>query len=80
VLLFLRRPYRCFVAVLTTHAEPDPADSYPHLYGLPLAHPVQATGNFEISLLVGADSYVQDRGNGPTAVESRIGYHLSGPL
>ena len=43
-------------------------------------------GNFEISLLVGADSYwriVQDRvvrGNGPTAVESRIGYLLSGPL
>ena len=37
-------------------------------------------------MLVGADSYwriVQDRvvrGNGPTAVESRIGYLLSGPL
>ena len=65
---------------------PDPADSYPHLHGLPLAHPVRAAGNFEISLLVGADSYwriVQDRvvrGNGPTAVESRIGYLLSGPL
>jgi len=58
---------------------PDPGDSYPHLHCLSLAHPVQAAGNFEISLLVGADSYwriVQDRvvqGNGPTAVESRIG-------
>ena len=42
--------------------------------------------NFEISLLVGADHYwdiVQDkiiRENGPTAVQSKLGYLLSGPL
>ena len=42
--------------------------------------------DFEISLLIGADQYwkvVQDeiiRGNGPTAVKSKIGYLLSGPM
>ena len=47
---------------------------------------MQGTDKFEISLLVGADFYwqiVQDRviqGSGPTAVESKIGYLLSGPL
>ena len=65
---------------------PCPGDHFPYLRDLPLAHPVQATGKFEISLLVGADFYwhiVQDRvirGNGPTTVESKIGYLLSGPL
>ncbi len=57
----------------------------PHLKGLKLAHPVQE-GNFNIDLLIGADSYwdiVQDkiiRGEmGPTAVQSKLGYLLSGP-
>ena len=42
--------------------------------------------NFEISVLIGADFYwqfVQDcivRGEGPTAVQSHLGYLLSGPL
>ena len=58
----------------------------PHLNGLQLAHPITENENFEISVLIGADyywSFVQDhivRGNGPTAVESRLGYLLSGPL
>ena len=57
-----------------------------YLHGLKLAHPVTTENSFEISLLIGADSYwkiVQNRvvrGNGPTAVQSRIGYLLSGPL
>ena len=57
-----------------------------HLKGLPLAHPVTSNRKFEISLLVGADHYwdiVEDdviRGNGPTAVSSKLGYLLSGPL
>lgn len=57
----------------------------PHLKGLKLAHPVSADETFEVSLLIGADHYwdiVQDkvvRGNGPTAVKSKIGYLLSGP-
>ena len=65
---------------------PIPGNHYPHLHGLPLAHPVRNSDNFEITLLIGADFYwniVQDRivrGNGPTAVESKIGYLLSGPL
>ena len=58
----------------------------PYLQGLPLAHPVTSDENFHISVLIGADFYwgfVQDcvvRGDGPTAVESRLGYLLSGPL
>ena len=55
-----------------------------YLRGLKLAHPVTTENSFDISLLIGADSYwkiVQNRvvrGNGPTAVQSRIGYLLSG--
>ena len=57
-----------------------------YLRGLKLAHPVNADDKFEISLLIGADYYwdiVGDkiiRGNGPTAVSSKIGYLLSGPV
>jgi len=56
-----------------------------HLTGLRLAHPVDSQESFEISLLIGADFYwevVLDkiiRGDGPTAVQSRIGFLLSGP-
>ena len=58
----------------------------PHLDGLQLAHPITDSENFEISVLIGADyywSFVQDhivRGDGPTAVQSKLGYLLSGPL
>lgn len=58
----------------------------PYLKDLKLAHPVNNADSFEISLLIGADYYwdiVQDhviRGNGPTAVASKIGYLLSGPI
>ncbi|XP_065900135.1 uncharacterized protein [Dysidea avara] len=57
----------------------------PHLHNLPLAHPLSADKEFDVSLLVGADHYwdiVGDaivRGDGPTAVESKVGYLLSGP-
>ncbi|XP_069108233.1 uncharacterized protein [Argopecten irradians] len=57
-----------------------------YLSGLKLAHPFTNDDSFEVSLLVGADYYwkiVQDkivRGNGPTAVESKVGYLLSGPI
>ena len=49
-------------------------------------HPLTAEREFEILLLVGADHYwdiVGDRivrGMGPTAVESKLGYLLSGPV
>ena len=58
----------------------------PYLHGLQLAHPVNTDGDFNISLLVGADHYwdiVEDhiiRGDGPTATSSKIGYLLSGPV
>ena len=58
----------------------------PYINGLTLAHPVTSDENFHISVLTGADHYwefVQDhivRGDGPTAVQSRLGYLLSGPL
>ncbi|XP_063420482.1 uncharacterized protein LOC134705689 [Mytilus trossulus] len=56
-----------------------------HLHGLKLAHPITEDDMFDINLLIGADYYwsiVGDkiiRGNGPTAVESKLGYLLSGP-
>ncbi|XP_071179213.1 uncharacterized protein [Mytilus edulis] len=58
--------------------------SLPHLSGLKLAHSVHSGDRFEINLLIGADHYwdiIEDkviRGNGPTAVQSKIGYLLSG--
>ena len=58
----------------------------PYLKSLPLAHPVTGDENFDISILIGADYYwqfIEDhtvRGNGPTAVKSKLGYLLSGPL
>ena len=58
----------------------------PYLKDLQLAHPITEDDSFEITILVGADYYwtlVQDqiiRGDGPTAVKSRLGYLLSGPL
>ena len=59
---------------------------FPHLKGLPLAYPITENENFEISVLIGVDYYwhfIQDhvvRGDGPTAVQSKLGYLLSGPL
>jgi len=57
-----------------------------HLQELQLANPVTKSNNFFISLLIGADYYWQFmgdhivRGDGPTAMQSKLGYLLSGPL
>ncbi|XP_060554822.1 uncharacterized protein LOC132715774 [Ruditapes philippinarum] len=58
-----------------------------YIEGLKLAHRItDIDDDFEISLLIGADYFwqiVQNkvvRGNGPTAVKSKLGYLLSGPL
>lgn len=57
-----------------------------YLQGLKLAHPVCSGDKLEISMLIGADYYwdiVQNkiiRGKGPTAVQSRLGYLLSGSM
>ena len=58
----------------------------PYLKNLCLNHATSDNDNINISMLIGADEYwsiVQKtviRGSGPTAVESEIGYLLSGPL
>ena len=58
-------------------------DKLPYLRGLPLAHPVTNDENFYISRADFYWQFIQDRivrGDGPTGVESRLGYLLSGPL
>ena len=59
----------------------------PYLRNLTLAHPImKEDSQFDISLLIGVNHYwkiVQDhivRGDGSTAVQSKLGYLLSGPL
>ena len=58
----------------------------PHLRDLKFAHPASAGSLFDINVLIGADHYwdiVGDkviRGNGPTAMESKLGYLISGPI
>jgi hypothetical protein len=60
--------------------------SMPHLKNLSLAHPVTNKSDFNVEILIGADYYwdiVGDqviRGPGPTAVQSKIGYLISGRL
>ena len=78
VIPHIATPLQNTVSVNVTHLS--------HLHDLQLAHPLTAEREFEISLLVGADHYwdiVGDhimRGMGPTAVESKLGYLLSGPV
>lgn len=58
----------------------------PHLQSLELAHPPTGSNYFPVDILIGANFYwsiVGDRvirGPGPTAVNSKIGYLVSGPL
>jgi len=59
----------------------------PYLRGLTLAHPImKEDSHFDISMLIGVDYYwkiVEDhivRGDGPIAVQSKLGYLLSRPL
>ena len=57
-----------------------------YLQGLKLAHPISSMETLDISLLIGVDHYWQIvgnhivRGEGPTAMQSKLGYLLSGPL
>jgi len=57
-----------------------------YLEGLQLAHPISSAEQFTVTLLIGADQYwniVEDhiiRGNGLTAVRSKLCYLLLGPL
>ncbi|XP_064638310.1 uncharacterized protein LOC135494325 [Lineus longissimus] len=57
-----------------------------HLHGLRLAHPLSNENPFDISILIGSDFYwdfVEGpivKGIGPIAVQSKLGYMLSGPV
>ena len=74
------------IAVPLTNTINREVTQLPYLNGLPLAHPVTSDEHFNISLLIGVDHYwdiVDDniiRGDGPTAMGSKLGYLLSGPL
>ncbi|XP_063427126.1 uncharacterized protein LOC134710669 [Mytilus trossulus] len=74
-----------FIAMPLQNQTSNIDTEYEYLRGLKLAHTTTEQDSFQISLLVGADHYrdiVEDhvvRGNGPTAVKSKIGYLLSGP-
>ena len=86
------QPIPLTVLIVPTIAAPlqnrskKPLTDFPHLKGLHLAHPVTSTEQFVINLLIGADHYwdvVEDhiiKGNGPTAMGSKLGYLLSGPM
>ncbi|XP_074658424.1 uncharacterized protein LOC141911298 [Tubulanus polymorphus] len=79
---------------LVTDAISSPMQTYSYnlknldyLNGLQLAHPLTYTDySYDLSILIGADYYWQlvenetVRGNGPTAVASKLGYLLSGPI
>ena len=62
-----------------------PQRYFKHLQGLRLAHPIMQDETFRIDILIGSDFYYKIildriiRGTGPVAVESRLGYLLSGP-
>lgn len=57
-----------------------------YLQGIELVNPMSKDEHFEIAMLIGADYYwdiVENdilRGMGPTAVKSKLGYLLSGPM
>ena len=60
-------------------------NKFPHLQNIKLAHPPTDDKTSDITVLIGADYYWDIvvnhtiRGNGPTAVASKLGYLLSGP-
>ena len=61
-------------------------EDLPHLTVLKRAHLIMADESFDVSLLIGADHYWNLREDyvirrpGPTALTSKLGYLLSGPL
>ena len=63
-----------------------PLEDFPHLNRLQLAHPVTSTKQFTINLVIRADHYwdvIEDyiiKGSGPTAMGSKLGYLLTGPV
>lgn len=64
----------------------DCRDRFPHLLGLELADNVYTSSPLEVGFLIGSDHYWDfltgrtRRGGGPVAVETRLGWVLSGPM
>ena len=58
---------------------------YPYLSNLDLADFGQSNNNLNVDILIGADYYwslvtgITKQGSGPTAIETRLGWVLSGP-
>ena len=75
-----------FIAASLKNSVWTSIESFPHLRGLKLAHPITNKHNFQISILIRADyywSFVEDkiiRGKGPIAQQSKLGFLLSGPM
>ena len=72
---------------ITPNAVPDNYDRFPHLVGLELADDVPSDSPLEIGLLIGSDHYweiltgkIQRGREGPVAIETRLGWILSGPV
>ena len=74
------------IVTIPLRSELETASTLSHIRHLKLAHPIKQGGSFHVQLLIGADFYWDVVGNkvirgpGPTAVESKLGYLLSGPL
>ena len=63
------------------------SEHFPYLAGLELADSSSLEDNLDIGILIGADQYwklvtgkIRQEGTGPTAVETKLGWVLSGPV
>ena len=84
-----RQPINALVLSTITaplHTKNREVNYLSYLRDLPLAHPTNTNEDFEVDILIGNDHYwdfVQNdiiRGNGPTAMKSKLGYLISGPI
>lgn len=72
---------------LTRHPMDGFRDVYPHLKGLDLADTADGAHELHVDILIGSDSYwelvtgrVRRGTDGPVAIETRLGWVLSGPI
>ena len=72
---------------LTQHIVNDFRDVYPHLKGLDFADATDSACELHVDILIGSDSYwelvtgrVRRGTDGPVALETRLGWVLSGPI
>lgn len=72
---------------IVTHSVTDYREMFPYLRGLDLADETESTSEIEVDILIGSDHYWDlitgklRRGHaGPTAIQTKLGWVLSGPL